>query len=101
MERQLAACRQPGLAAPGERQAHRRRSGTWGNDLREETIEPPALEFSARAATLHEFATVIRSGAVSELDGANNLWSFGAVIAGMESCRNGRTVDVADMIDFA
>ena len=77
------------------------RSGLWTHDAREETIEPPALEFAARAATLHEFATVIRSGEVSELDGASNLWSFGAVMAGVESCRNGRAVEVADMLDLA
>jgi predicted dehydrogenase len=63
----------------------------WAKNVREEALEPPALEF----------ATVIRSGASSELDGASNLWSFGAVMAGMESSRNGRTVDVADMIDLA
>lgn len=77
------------------------KSEMWAKNIREEVIEPPALEFAARAATLHEFATVIRTGAVSELDGASNLWSFGAVMAGMESSRNGHTVDVADMLDLA
>jgi predicted dehydrogenase len=77
------------------------KSDLWSKNTREEAVEPPALEFAARAATLHEFATVIRSGQTSELDGANNLWSFGAVMAGMESCRNGRAVEVADMIDLA
>jgi predicted dehydrogenase len=74
------------------------RSEMWAKNLQEEAVEPPALEFAARAATLHEFATVIRSGDSSELDGTSNLWSFGAVLAGMESSRTGRTVDVADVI---
>lgn len=74
------------------------RSEFWGKNATEENITPPALEFSARAATLHEFATVIRSGEGSELDGARNLWSFGAVMAGLESSRTGRTVDVAGLL---
>ncbi|HEX4141776.1 MAG TPA: Gfo/Idh/MocA family oxidoreductase [Candidatus Methylacidiphilales bacterium] len=77
------------------------RSEFWGKNPSEETVSAPALEFSARAATLHEFAATIRSGGSSELEGASNLWSFGAVIAGVESCRTGRTVDVAGMLGQA
>lgn len=77
------------------------RSEFWGKNATEENITPPALEFAARAATLHEFASVIRSGAASELDGAGNLWSFGAVMAGLESSRTGKPVDVAKVLGLA
>ncbi len=79
----------------------RARSEFWGKNATEEALESPALEFSARAATLHEFASAIRTGAPSELDGAYNLWSFGAVVAGVESCRSGQPVDVAGLIGQA
>ncbi len=73
----------------------------WAKNFHEETVEPPALEFAARAATLHEFAGIIRSGGSSELEGASNLWSFGVVLAGMESSRTGRRVDVAEFLGLA
>ena len=70
----------------------------WGGNPSEEKITPPALDFAARAATLHEFATTIHSGGGSELEGVNNLWSFGAVLACVESIRQRRTVEVAELI---
>ena len=74
------------------------RSESWGKNTHEETIAIPSIPFSSRAATLHEFAEVIRSGRPSELDGANNLWSIGAVLAGVESARTGQAIDVAELI---
>jgi hypothetical protein len=58
----------------------------------------PPIEFTGRDATLHEFAETIRTGRPSELDGAGNLWSFGAVVAGVENARTGRTTDVSQII---
>ena len=66
----------------------------WGKDPTSEKVESPALEFSERAATLHLFAEAIRTGRPGELDGTNNIWSFAAVIAGMESARTGLPVAV-------
>jgi predicted dehydrogenase len=70
----------------------------WANNPTSEKIELPALEFSERAATLHHFSDAIQSGQPSELDGADNLWSFGAVMAGIESARTGQAVDVRKLI---
>jgi predicted dehydrogenase len=70
----------------------------WAKDPTSEKIELPTLEYSERAATLHHFAESIRSGKPSELDGADNLWSFGAVMAGIESARTGHAVDVRKLI---
>ena len=75
------------------------RCDRWSKNPTSEKIELPALEFSERAATLHHFAESIRSGQPAELDGSNNIWSFGAVIAGVESARTGLPVDVRKVIN--
>jgi predicted dehydrogenase len=75
------------------------RCDRWSKNPTSEKIVLPVLEFSARAATLHHFAESIRSGQPGELDGADNIWSFGAVIAGVESARTGLPVDVRKVIN--
>ncbi len=52
-----------------------------------EDIEAPALERDGQNATLHAFAEAIRSGTPAETGGEDNLRSFGAVIAGVQSAR--------------
>jgi predicted dehydrogenase len=74
------------------------RCDRWSHNPTSEKIELPALDFSERAATLHHFADSIRTGQPSELDGTHNIWSFGAVIAGVESARTGLPVDVRKVI---
>jgi predicted dehydrogenase len=66
----------------------------WGKEPTSEKIVLPKLELEDRAATLHQFAEAIRSGQPAELDGSGNIWSFAAVIAGMESARSGQPVAI-------
>jgi predicted dehydrogenase len=73
----------------------------WGTNATSEKVELFRLEFSERAATLPYFSESIRSGRPSELDGANNIWSFGAVMAGIESAQTGLWVDVRKLIGMS
>jgi predicted dehydrogenase len=71
----------------------------WGKDPRVEQVEIPPLARSQREATLHLFAEAIRSGTPGELGGESNLWSFGAVMAGVRSAQSGGLpVSVAEVI---
>jgi predicted dehydrogenase len=70
----------------------------WNKDLTTEPVEIPAIESKEQAALLHHFANAIRTGKPGETSGADNLHSFGAVIAGVLSAREGRTVNVAELI---
>jgi predicted dehydrogenase len=74
------------------------RSERWSKNPTSEKIEAPPIEFTERAATLHQFAESIRSGQPCEINGDSNLWSFGAVMAGVESARSGKSVDVRKLI---
>jgi predicted dehydrogenase len=71
----------------------------WANNPTVENVELPKLEFTERTASLHLFAESIRSGQPCELDGSDNIWSFGAVIAGVESARTGLPVDVRRVVN--
>jgi hypothetical protein len=53
---------------------------------------------SGQAALLERFARAIRSNEPAETSGADNLWSFGAVMAGVISATEGRTVDVGSLL---
>jgi len=70
----------------------------WAKNPTVEKIEPLPLEFTERAATLHLFAESIRTGNPCEISGEGNLWSFGAVMAGVESARRGLPVDIRKLI---
>jgi predicted dehydrogenase len=70
----------------------------WNKNLTTEPVEIPKLELEGQAALLHHFANAIRSGKPGETSGADNLHSFGAVIAGVLSAKQGRTVNVAELI---
>jgi predicted dehydrogenase len=56
------------------------------------------IPLRAQAKLLHDFAEAIRTGKQPETSGQDNLWSFGAVMAGVISAREGRTVDVQELI---
>ena len=60
--------------------------------------EIPAVEQNGQARLLSDFATAIRTGRAAETSGADNLWSFGAVMAGVESAEEGTTVRVGKLI---
>ncbi|HEY7087161.1 MAG TPA: Gfo/Idh/MocA family oxidoreductase [Tepidisphaeraceae bacterium] len=70
----------------------------WSKNPTSEPVDAPELPLSGQAAILKNFADAIRSGRPGETSGIDNLWSFGAVIAGVMSTQQGRTIDVADLI---
>jgi predicted dehydrogenase len=70
----------------------------WSKNLQVEPIPIGEIPLEGQAALLHRFAEAIRSGKPAETSGEDNLWSFGAVMAGVISAREGRTVSVAELI---
>ena len=70
----------------------------WGKSFCEEPVDVPPAPLNGQAALLAAFARAIRDGAPAATSGADNLWSFGAVIAGVESARAKKTIDVAKLV---
>jgi predicted dehydrogenase len=70
----------------------------WGKSATSDVIENDPLPVGNQAKLLAEFATAIRSGTSAETSGADNLWSFATVIAGVISAREKRTVDVRELL---
>jgi hypothetical protein len=58
----------------------------------------PGIPLESQAKLLSDFAESIRTNKPAETSGEDNLWSFGAVMAGVISAKEGRTVDVAELI---
>ena len=77
---------------------HVGRSQRWGKDPSYEPVDPPAMHRTGQAHTLHDFAEAIRTGKPAETGGPDNIWSFAAVMAGVESAKTGRAVDVREMV---
>ena len=78
------------------------RCDKWGKNEREEPIDVPSLtpQQNGQAMLLAEFAQAIRTGKPAPTSGADNLWSFGAVIAGVMSARSGgKTVEVLKLLE--
>jgi predicted dehydrogenase len=75
-----------------------RSSRGFNDDAAEQAIALDQPERTGQAATLHAFADAIRAGAAAQISGEDNLWSFGAVMAGVRSAEEGRTVDVAEVM---
>ncbi len=71
------------------------RCETWNREPQEETVELEAPPRAEQAATLAAFAAAIRAGQAGPLGAEDNLRSFGAVRAAVESARRGgEAVDV-------
>lgn len=72
----------------------------WSKNPTSESIEITKLprESIDQARLLQEFAESIRTGKPSPTSGEDNLWSFGAVMAGVKSARERRTVDVRELL---
>jgi predicted dehydrogenase len=71
----------------------------WCKDEREEPVEVPDAPQNGQARLLSDFARAIRTNTPGETSGADNLWSFAAVMAGVKSAQEGgRAVDVAEML---
>jgi predicted dehydrogenase len=70
----------------------------WNKNLRQVPIDIPPVERTGQVALLHRFAESIRTNTPAETSGADNLWSFAAVMAGVTSATEGRAVDVAESL---
>jgi predicted dehydrogenase len=74
------------------------RSEKWSKNESEEPVEITPAAQNGQARLLADFANAIRTGTPGETSGADNLWSFAAVIAGVMSTTKGKTVNVADLL---
>ncbi|HEX4124448.1 MAG TPA: Gfo/Idh/MocA family oxidoreductase [Tepidisphaeraceae bacterium] len=75
--------------------------GRWSKDPATRDHEIPDLEGNSERRILHEFAESVRTGKPMQVSGQDNLWSFAAVMAGVQSARQGQTVDVAELLGKA
>ena len=75
------------------------RSEAWCRNISIAYPDPTPMERGDQAHLLHAFAESIRTGKPAETSGADNLYSFGAVSAGVVSAKEHRTVAVRDLID--
>lgn len=74
------------------------RNDKWMKNPTVEPVTAEPLEWAHQQATLHQFAESIRSGTPAQTSGADNLYSFGAVIAGVTSARESRTVTLEEIL---
>jgi predicted dehydrogenase len=74
------------------------RSEKWSKNESETPVEIPPVEQNGQARLLADFATAIRTGQPAETSGADNLWSFGAVTAGVMSATKRKTISVDELI---
>jgi hypothetical protein len=74
------------------------RSERWGKNPSRVEIDNDTMTLTGQARLLSEYANAIRSGTPAETSGAENLWSFAAVIAGVISAKEQRTVDVRELL---
>lgn len=74
------------------------RSEFWGNHRCTESVDIPAVPLQGQAKLLADFAEAIRTGVAAETSGADNLQSFGAVMAAVRSVREGRPVRLSEVL---
>jgi predicted dehydrogenase len=74
------------------------RSERWGKNPTVQAIENDPSALVGQARLLADFGAAIRSGIPAQTSGADNLWSFAAVIAGVISAEQRRTVDVRELL---
>ncbi|HEX8323202.1 MAG TPA: Gfo/Idh/MocA family oxidoreductase, partial [Tepidisphaeraceae bacterium] len=74
-------------------------SDHWHKDTRVEGVCNDGSAEQAQAALLTRFVAACHTGTPPATSGEDNLWSFGAVIAGVKSSEEGRSVDVAEMLN--
>lgn len=71
----------------------------WGKNVTKEKVEINDDQENPQARLLGDFAKAIRTGEPAETNGRDNLWSFGAVIAGVMSAqKGGKAVEVAKLV---
>ncbi len=66
----------------------------WMKNVTQERVEIPVGNWNGQAALLSRFAAAIRTGQPAETSAADNLWSFGAVMAGVLSAQQGCAIRV-------
>ena len=75
------------------------RCDKWGKNEREDAVELDVAPPNGQMKLLADFAKAICTNSPAETSGADNLWSFGAVIAGVMSAQNGgKMIDVAKLL---
>ena len=70
----------------------------WDENRTRDAIAADPTPEVAQAALLTRFVVACRTGASPETSGHDNLKSFAAVTAGVSSSREGRTVDVRELL---
>ena len=75
------------------------RSEKWSKNETEEKLDVPPPPQNGQARLLADFAEAIRTGRPAETSGADNLWSFAAVMAAVASATEKRTVEVAELLE--
>jgi predicted dehydrogenase len=73
-------------------------SERWGKNPSRVEIDNDPQALTGQARLLADFATAIRTGAPAETSGDDNLWSFAAVMAGVISAKEKRTIDVSELL---
>ena len=74
------------------------RSERWGKNPSRVEVDNDPQPLSGQGRLLSDFARAIRSGTPAQTSGVDNLWSFAAVMAGVISAREKRTVDVGELL---
>jgi len=74
------------------------RCDRWGKNFQEQRVAIPPAPLNGQAALLADFARAIRTNEPAPTCGADNLWSFGAVMAGVVSATTGVAVSVPDVL---
>jgi len=74
------------------------RSERWNKDPCEEKIEVTPVEYEGLSGTLREFGRAIQTGVPAPISGADNLYTFAAVMAAVKSAQEKRPVDVEEML---
>jgi predicted dehydrogenase len=71
----------------------------WDNDKTSTPIDSDKIAEQGQAALLTRFVQAIETNTPPETSGRDNLWSFAAVTAGVISSREGRRVDVGELLN--
>lgn len=75
-----------------------RSSRGFKDDTAIEEITIPPIELDGQRATLANFAAAIRTGVPAPTSGRDNLQSFGAVMAAVQSAETGRAVRLDELL---
>ena len=74
------------------------RSDKWENGVVAETVPPDDIPENYTHALMTRFIEACRTNTPPDTSGADNLWSFAAVQAGVRSAESSTSVDVTDLL---